>query len=66
MQGARMVFVMVMGLLLPVLAHAQSTEIFPVHADVSQVRTDLITWGTALIGVALAIFAYRKVKSIAR
>ena len=46
-------------------AHAQ-TAIFPVSADLAQVKTDLITWGTALIGVVLAIYAYRKVKSFAR
>ncbi|MDR4476435.1 MAG: hypothetical protein R3B11_10585 [Nitrospira sp.] len=61
----------VLGLLVAALslvgveAHAQ-TAIFPVSTDLAQVKTDLITWGTALIGVVLAIYAYRKVKSIAR
>jgi hypothetical protein len=33
---------------------------------VGQVKTDILAWGAAIIGVVLAIFAYRKVKSIVR
>lgn len=67
MKGQALVLgLLVVGLsLFGVDAHAQ-TAIFPVSTDLAQVKTDLITWGTALIGVALAIYAFRKVRSIAR
>ncbi|MBX3344825.1 MAG: hypothetical protein KF806_05875 [Nitrospira sp.] len=67
MKGQALVLgLLVVGLsLMGVDAHAQ-TAIFPVSTDLAQVKTDLITWGTALIGVALAIYAFRKVRSIAR
>ena len=54
-------------LLAPSLVLAQATPIFPVDSTtVGQVRTDILAWGAAIIGVVLAIFAYRKVKSIVR
>ncbi|KXK02786.1 hypothetical protein FBQ96_02990 [Nitrospirales bacterium NOB] len=67
MKGSMLVFgLLVMALsVFGVEAHAQ-TAIFPVSTDLAQVKTDLLAWGTALIGIVLAIFAYRKVKSIAR
>ncbi len=58
--------VLAVALMVPALAMAQATPIFPVASDLAQVKTDLLAWGTALIGVVLAIYAYRKVKSIAR
>ena len=54
-------------LLAPSWVLAQATSIFPVDATtVGQVKTDILAWGAAIIGVVLAIFAYRKVKSIVR
>jgi len=54
-------------LLAPSWVLAQATPIFPVDATtVGQVKTDILAWGAAIIGVVLAIFAYRKVKSIVR
>jgi len=43
---------------------AQTTNIFPVSADVATVKADLLLWGTALIGVALAIYAFRRVRGL--
>ena len=58
----------VIGLLVaPDVVLAQATPIFPVDSTtVGQVKTDILAWGAAIIGVVLAIFAYRKVKSIVR
>ena len=54
-------------LLAPSWVLAQATPIFPVDSTtVGQVKTDILAWGAAIIGVVLAIFAYRKVKSIVR
>ena len=39
-------------------------QLFPVSADVATVRADLLLWATALIGVALAIYAFKRVKAI--
>jgi len=67
MKGQMYVF----GLLLAVLsfmgvdAHAQ-TAIFPVSADLAQVKADILLWGAALISVVLGIYAYSKVKGIIR
>ena len=60
--------VLVIGLLVaPEFVLAQATPIFPVDSTtVGQVKTDILAWGAAIIGVVLAIFAYRKVKSIVR
>jgi hypothetical protein len=46
---------------------AQATPIFPVDTvTMGQVKTDILAWAAAIIGVVLAIFAYRKVKSVVR
>ena len=45
----------------PALSQAQ---LFPVSADVATVRADLLLWATALIGVALAIYAFKRVRAI--
>jgi hypothetical protein len=60
--------VLAVGLLFaPDFVLAQATPIFPVDSTtVGQVKTDILAWGAAIIGVVLAIFAYRKVKSIVR
>ena len=55
------VLMVMLALLTPVLASAQ---IFPVSTDLATVRADLLLWATALIGVALAIYAFRRVRSL--
>jgi len=52
---------LVFALSLPALSFAQ---LFPVSADVATVRADLLLWAAALIGVALAIYAFKRVKAI--
>lgn len=50
--------------LMPAMALAQ---VFPVdQVTIDATKADLLTWAVAIIGVALAIFAYRRVKSIVR
>ena len=46
---------------LPAVSMAQ---LFPVSADVATVRGDLLLWATALIGVALAIYAFKRVRGL--
>ncbi|TAJ25125.1 MAG: hypothetical protein EPO64_08635 [Nitrospirae bacterium] len=55
-----------MALAVPALSYAQATNIFPVSADVATIKVDLLLWATALIGVALAIYAFRRVRSLVR
>ena len=57
--GLLMAFVFAVGV--PAVSFAQ---LFPVSADVATVRADLLLWATALIGVALAIYAFKRVKAI--
>jgi hypothetical protein len=38
--------------------------LFPVSADVATVRGDLILWATALIGVVLAVYAFKRVRGL--
>ncbi len=52
---------LVLALGVPALSQAQ---LFPVSADVATVRADLLLWAAALIGVALAIYAFKRVKAI--
>ena len=48
-----------------VLEASAQTAIFPVDTTtMGQVKTDLLAWATALIGVVLAVYAYRRVKAI--
>jgi hypothetical protein len=62
----------VLGVLVAVLcwASAAMAQVFPVdtasNTVLSNAKTDLVAWGTALIGVVLAIYAIRKVKSLIR
>jgi hypothetical protein len=42
------------------------TSMFPVSADVATVKSDLLLWATAFLGVVLAIYGYTKIKRIAR
>ena len=50
----------------PALTFAQTASLFPVSPDVSTVRSDLLLWATALIGVALAIYAFKRVRGLVR
>ena len=54
-----MAFVFAVGV--PAVSFAQ---LFPVSADVATVRADLLLSATALIGVALAIYAFKRVRAI--
>lgn len=55
-----------MALLVPALTWAQATPIIPVSSDVATVKSDILLWATALIGVALAIYAFRRVRGLVR
>ena len=43
-------------------------QVFPVDTasttTISNVKADLVAWGVVFIGVALTIFAYKRVKSL--
>lgn len=43
-------------------------QVFPVDATstttITSVKADLIAWGVAFIGVALTVFAYKRVKAL--
>jgi hypothetical protein len=54
------------ALAVPALSFAQATPIFPVSAEVATIKSDLLLWGAALIGVALAIYAFRRVRGLVR
>ncbi|TAJ07567.1 MAG: hypothetical protein EPO61_12600 [Nitrospirae bacterium] len=54
------------ALVVPALTWAQATPIFPVSSDVATVKSDILLWATALIGVALAIYAFRRVRGLVR
>jgi len=63
------------GLALAVLAlvlSAQSAmaQVFPVDTAtttvITNVKADIVAWGVVFIGVALTIFAYRRIKSLVR
>jgi hypothetical protein len=45
-------------------------QVFPVDATstttITNVKADLIAWGVAFIGVALTVFAYKRVKALVR
>ena len=45
-------------------------SVFPVDTAsstlITDLKTDLVTWAVAFMGVVLTIYAYRKIKSIAR
>lgn len=54
------------ALLVPALTWAQATPIIPVSSDVATVKSDILLWAAALIGVALAIYAFRRVRGLVR
>ena len=53
-----------------VMASNAMAQIFPVDTatttTITSVKADIVAWGVVFIGVALAIFAYKKVKSLVR
>lgn len=61
-----MVAAFVLALVMPALSFAQTATLFPVSTDVATVRADLLLWATALIGVALAIYAFKRVRGLVR
>ena len=58
----------VLGLL--VMAQCAMAQVFPVDASttttITSVKADIVAWGVVFIGVALTIFAYKRVKSLVR
>ena len=60
------VSVAVLGLLL--MAQSAMAQVFPVDAatttTITSVKSDIVAWGVVFIGVALTIFAYKRVKSL--
>ena len=51
-----------------VLAHSAMAQVFPVDAatttTITSVKSDIVAWGVVFIGVALTMFAYKRVKSL--
>ena len=57
----------VLGLVL--MAGDAMAQVFPVDAattTITSVKGDIVAWGVVFIGVALTIFAYKRVKSLVR
>ena len=58
----------VVGLVL--MAGDAMAQVFPVDAattaTITNVKGDIVAWGVVFIGVALTIFAYKRVKSLVR
>ena len=57
-----------LGLVL--MAGEAMAQVFPVDAatttTITSVKGDIVAWGVVFIGVALTIFAYKRVKSLVR
>lgn len=53
-----------------VSAHTALAQVFPVDTasttTISNVKADIVAWGVVFIGVALTIYAYKRVKSLVR
>ncbi len=51
-------------------AGVSMAQVFPVDAatttTITSVKADIVAWGVVFIGVALTIFAYKRVKSLVR
>ena len=62
------VSVAVLGLAL--MAQEAMAQVVPVDAatttTITSVKGDIVAWGVVFIGVALTIFAYKRVKSLVR
>ena len=50
------------------MAREAMAQVFPVDAatttTITSVKGDIVAWGVVFIGVALTIFAYKRVKSL--
>lgn len=57
-------------LFLAVMVSESMAQVFPVDTatttTITSVKSDIVAWGVVFIGVALTIFAYRRVKSLVR
>ncbi|MEO5955986.1 MAG: major capsid protein [Nitrospiraceae bacterium] len=53
-----------------VMASNAMAQIFPVDTatttTITSVKADIVAWGVVFIGVALSIFAYKRIKSLVR
>ena len=53
-----------------VMASDAMAQVFPVDTAsttvISNVKADIVAWGVVFIGVALTIFAYKRIKSLVR
>ena len=51
-----------------VMASDAMAQVFPVDTAtttvISNVKADIVAWGVVFIGVALTIFAYKRIKSL--
>lgn len=52
------------------MASSAIAQVFPVDTasttTITSVKADIVAWGVVFIGVALTIFAYKRVKSLVR
>ena len=68
MQSMRSLSLAVLGTLIG--AQAALAQVFPVDTasttTISNVKADIVAWGVVFIGVALTIYAYKRVKSLVR
>ena len=68
MQSMRSLSLAVLGTLIS--AQAALAQVFPVDTasttTISNVKADIVAWGVVFIGVALTIYAYKRVKSLVR
>ena len=57
-------------LALSVMASNAMAQVFPVDTasttTITNLKADIIAWGVVFIGVAIALFAYKRVKSLIR
>lgn len=60
----------VAALALVLMAQEALAQVFPVDTatttTITSVKADIVAWGVVFIGVALTIFAYKRVKSLVR
>lgn len=68
MKSMRNVSLAVLGTLIS--AQVALAQVFPVDTasttTITSVKADIVAWGVVFIGVALTIYAYRRVKSLVR
>ena len=68
MQGLKKLGFAVLGLLL--MAQSAMAQVFPVDAattsTITSVKADIVAWGVVFIGVALTVFAYKRIKALVR